>query len=53
MQVQSSEPAVFNLLKLPGPSQGPPLLFTPQPSPPAKPPPPRLQHPHGRGSGRP
>lgn len=45
MQVQSSEPAVFNLLKLPGPSQGPPLLFTPQPSPPAKPPPPQAAAP--------
>lgn len=56
MQVQSSETQVFNLLKLPGPLQGSGALigtsaFTPHPWPPAKPPP-RLQQPHGRGSGQ-
>ena len=57
MQVQSSETAVFKLLKLPGPSQGSgaligTLAFTPRPWPPTKPPP-RPQQPHVCGSGQP
>lgn len=55
MQPQSSQTEVFNLLKLPGPSQGSGALvgtpaFTPHPWPPAKPPL-GLQQPHGCGSG--